>query len=390
MKIIDVICHTLFDPNTNPDATSSAYDDLVVEIITDAGIVGIGDSDTNPWMARACIESPSTHTMGMGLRDMLIDADPLDIEALWWRMYVGSAHHGRRGAGVSAIGAVDIALWDIKGKAAGKPCWQLQGEQAQDAVTPYASLQPEAGGDVDRYTKSLAEWAVRAKGNGFTAAKLEITPFGPYAHDGMNEPPGSVVEVAAACRDAVGSDMTLLVDVQYAFDDAKTALPILKELEALDVFFIETPLWVDDLEGYAYLADHLDMFVAQGEWLTTRWEFIDVMDRGKIDVAQPDVGRVGGLSEAKIVCDLARKRGRLIVPHCWLTGIGIAATTHMAVTAEHCKFIEFLPADQTDSTLRRELLDEELCLVDGKIMPPQKPGLGIEINREALKKFAHK
>ncbi len=128
--------------------------------------------------------------------------------------------------------------------------------------------------------------------------------------------------------------------------------------------------------------------MAAGEWQTTRFEFIDLMDRGQVDVAQPDVGRVGGLTEAKRVCDLAAARGRLIVPHCWKTGIGIAASVHLAAATGHCPFVEFLPAAQCDAPLRRELVQEELHMRDGRIALPTRPGLGIELNREALKKFA--
>jgi len=111
------------------------------------------------------------------------------------------------------------------------------------------------------------------------------------------------------------------------------------------------------------------------------------MDKGKVDVAQPDVGRVGGLTEARRVCDLAADRGRLIVPHCWKTGIGIAASAHLSAATAHCPYIEFLPAQLSEAPLRRELVSEELELIDGRVPLPQKPGLGIEINREALEKY---
>jgi len=387
MKITDVICHVLIDPGANPNSTSSALDDLVVEIHTDEGLVGIGETDTNPWVARAFIETIGTHTMGLGLREMLIGADPLDTDTLWQRMYIGSCMSGRRGAGVCAIGAIDMALWDIKGKAAGKPCWQLLGDPAQGAITPYASLQPE-GNDTASYTRSLQNWVVKAKEIGFTAAKLEVTPFGPYAHEQLSGDDDTVYEIVAACRDAAGADFTLMVDVQYAWSDVHRALRALKRLEPLDLFFVETPLWIDDLDGYAYLHDHLDIRIAVGEWQNTRFEFADLMDRGKVDVAQPDVGRVGGLTEAMKVCHMAVDRERLIVPHCWKTAIGIAASVHMAATTPNCPFVEFLPANLCDSALRRELVVQDLPMVDGRIPLPQKPGLGIELDRDALARFS--
>ena len=386
MKITDIICHVLLIPDVKTGDTDSAQDNFVVEVHTDEGIIGIGESDTNPWAAKGFIEAPTTHTMGIGIRESLIGRDPLDIESLWDLMYIGTMHPGRRGLGVSAIGAVDMALWDIKGKALGKPCWQLLGEARQEAVKPYASLQPH-GGDLDTYTASLRDWVLRARDYGFTAAKLEVTLGGPYAHGGLDEPRERTVDVVAACRDAVGADFTILVDVQYAWQNAREALPTLKALEPLDLYFIETPLNVDNLDEYAYLNDHLDIRIALGEWQTTRFEFMDIMDRGKIDVVQPDVGRVGGLSEAVRVCRLAEERNRLIVPHCWKSGIGIAASAHMAFNTPNCSYIEYLPAELCNSVMRKELVSEELTMQDGVIPLPISPGLGVELNREFLERL---
>ena len=134
----------------------------------------------------------------------------------------------------------------------------------------------------------------------------------------------------------------------------------------------------------------LQVQVLPRQWVVgpnTRHEFADLMDRGLIDVAQPDVGRVGGLTEARRVVAMARERGRLIVPHCWKTGIGIAASAHLAAITPHCPYIEFLPANLCDSLLRKELVADELKIVNGQIPLPRKPGLGIEINRQALRKF---
>ena len=117
MKITDIECRVLLVPDLRQDVTSSAQDDIVVLVHTDEGITGIGESDVNPWMARACIEAPGTHTMGLGLKEMLIGENPLDTERLWEKLYVGSCMNGRRGAVIHAMGAIDMALWDLAGKA---------------------------------------------------------------------------------------------------------------------------------------------------------------------------------------------------------------------------------------------------------------------------------
>ncbi|TML70769.1 MAG: hypothetical protein E6G14_04575, partial [Actinobacteria bacterium] len=211
---------------------------------------------------------------------------------------------------------------------------------------------------------------------------------GPYAHEGLDEPDTRIVEIIRGVREAVGPDFTIMVDVAYAWDSVERALAIVETWAEYDVFFVETPLWADDLDGYAELALRAPMKVAAGEWLSTRFEFIDLMDRGGVHVAQPDVGRVGGLTEAKRVCDLAAERGRLIVPHGWKTGITIAATAHLAAVTPHMPFFEFVPQQVAESALRRDLVDDELELVDGRLALPRKPGLGIELNRDALERFA--
>ena len=147
VKITGIDCHVLLDPAYERDATSSNQDDIVVEVHTDEGISGIGETDLNAWVARACIEAPGTHTMDLGLAETLIGLDPLDPVAIWDRLYVGTAMTGRRGALVHALGALDIALWDICGKAAGKPVWQLLGapRARPSARTPRCCRASRAG-----------------------------------------------------------------------------------------------------------------------------------------------------------------------------------------------------------------------------------------------------
>ncbi|MFP6613855.1 MAG: mandelate racemase/muconate lactonizing enzyme family protein [Pirellulales bacterium] len=386
MKITDVECHILLVPEVDKDATSSAQDDIVVLVHTDEGITGIGETDVSPWIAKAAIEAPGTHTMGLGLKEMLLGENPLEPQRLWEKLYTGSAMNGRRGAVICALGGLDMALWDICGKAAGKPCWQLLGEARQDPITPYASLQP-TGHSFEEYRDSLVAWALRAKELGFTAGKMEVTLSGPYNHSGLNEPDERMTEVVAACRAAIGPDFVMMVDVQYTWDDVDVALRTLNDWRDLDVFFVETPLQIDNLRGYARLHHEAPMPIAAGEWQNTRFEFADLMDVGLVDIAQPDVGRVGGLTEAVRVCRMAAERGRRIVPHCWKTGIGIAASAHLAAVTPHCPYIEFLPARLCDSLLRKELVEDELQITGGVLALPEKPGLGIELNPDALQRF---
>jgi L-alanine-DL-glutamate epimerase-like enolase superfamily enzyme len=386
MKITKVDCHVLLDPAYDIGATSSAQDDIVVEIHTDEGISGIGESDVNPWIARACIEAPGTHTMGLGLKQMLLGEDPLNVDGLWEKLYVGSAMNGRRGAVVHALGAIDIALHDLRGKALGKPCYELLGGACREFITPYASLQPDVSG-FDVYKSSMVEWALEAQRRGFRAAKLEITPSGPYAHKGLKASNREMGGVITAVRRAVGEDFVLMVDVQYAFPNADACLETIRTWQDFNLFFLETPLPSDDLAGYARLAAEQKIPISAGEWLSTRFEFLDLMDRGHVSVVQPDIGRVGGLTEAMRVCHLAAERKLKVVPHLWKTGISVAAASHMAAVTPECPFIEFLPKELCESTLRKQLLLEEIEMRDGVIPLPTRPGLGVELNREALHRF---
>jgi len=386
MKITQIDCHVLLDSDYDASATSSSRDDIVVEIHTDEGITGIGETDVNPWIAQACIQAPGTHTMGRGLSEMLIGEDPLQPETLWEKLYVGSAMNGRRGAVIHAIGALDMALHDLRGKALGKPCYELLGGAVRKNITPYASLQPEVS-SFDVFRHSMIEWATRAKALGFRAAKLEVTPYGPYAHKGLTTSDSQATKLIGEVRNAVGPDFTLMVDVQYAFPDAETCLRAIRPWVDFDLFFIETPLPSDDLAGYARLASEQSIPIAAGEWLATRFEFLDLMDRGKVRVVQPDVGRVGGFTEAKRVCNLAEQRNLTIVPHLWKSGISIAAAAHLAAATSNCAFIEFLPDELCESSLRRELVSNELQMINGEIVLPKRPGLGVDLNREALARF---
>ena len=387
LKITGVSCHVLLAPDFDPTFTSSAQDSIVVAISTDGGVTGYGECDVNPWMAKACIEAPGTHTMGLSIKDMLIGESPYDIGRLWSKIYLGTAMNGRRGVVVHALSAVEMALWDLCGKAVGQPVHALLGGATRKHITPYASLQP-AGSSFGEYRDALCTSALKAKSMGFKAVKTEVTMNGPYAHNRMQESYDRHTDVVAAIRKAIGPDMTLMVDVQYLWPDAATCLSVVRDWGEFNCYFLETPIWSDNVREMAKLAEAAPMPIACGEWLATRFEFEELMDIGKVQVAQPDVGRVGGIGEAKIVCDMAKQRGLTIVPHCWKTGISISATAHLAFVTDHCAFIEYLPPQLCHERLRRELAHEELVLLpDGTIPLPSKPGLGVEIDWDVVKRY---
>jgi L-alanine-DL-glutamate epimerase-like enolase superfamily enzyme len=324
--------------------------------------------------------------MALGLEEMLVGTDPLPVEAVWQKLYAGSKMTGRRGALICALGAIDMALWDLRGQALGVPVYQLLGGPARQHITPYASLLPQ-GKTLAAYRASLLDKLLRARALGFRAAKLEVCINGPYRHNGLREADEEVVDLVAACREAVGPDMVLMVDVAYAWSDANQALRVLRRLEPYDLFFVETPLDIDDLDGYAYLHANSPIRIAAGEWQNTHFEFEELADRGQVDVLQPDVGRVGGFTEARQVNQLAVARGRLIVPHCWKSAIGIAASAHLAAASSVCPYIEYLPAELSESAIRTSLVVNEPRVVEGALALPTRPGLGVELNRDALERY---
>ena len=389
MKITDIKTHILLDPGMDATATSSNQDTIVVEVETDEGITGVGETDLNAWVARACIEAPGTHTMDRGLRQMLIGSDPTDPRARWQEMYVGSAMTGRRGAVIHALGALDMALWDIAGKAAGVPTWQLLGDARPEGhLVPYASLLPNAGSDYDAFAASIGGQAIAAAKNGFRAGKLELLTRGPYAHTGLAVTDERMVEIIAEVRRATGPDFTIMVDVAYGWDNWRQALAVIETWAEYNVYFVETPIWTDDLDGYAELARHSPIPLAAGEWLATRYEFQAYVDRQALHVLQPDVGRVGGITEALEVTKIAAANDLLVVPHGWKTGITVAATSHLAAVTPCLPFFEFVPPAIAESRLRRELVNDELELrSDGTLALPTRPGLGIELNRDAMAEF---
>ena len=231
----------------------SAQDNLVVKIHTDEGHVGIGETDTNPWVARAMIEAPGTHIMGLGLTEMLVGADPSDVEGLWEKMYTGSAMTGRRGLGICAMGALDMALWDLRGQGRRQAVLATARRRGQPTITPYASLLPE-GDDLDTYTRILVERAEKAKRLGFRAVKLEVCTKGPYSHNSLQiEDDREIAKIVARLPqgDRPGNDRH--GRCRLCWRDWKEALRAIDMFADQDIFFIETPLPCDDVEGYAKL-----------------------------------------------------------------------------------------------------------------------------------------
>jgi L-alanine-DL-glutamate epimerase-like enolase superfamily enzyme len=356
----------------------------LLRVHTDEGLVGLSELfSVPPGVARAVLDGPESF-----FGRQLVGEDPVTPERLRARLYNSMLHGNRRGWAVICMGAVDVALWDIWGKALGRPVWQLLGgvERARHQVVhgsaegrevvPYCTI-VSAEWDRASVLRQQVERAVRLRELGFRAVKVEP----------MTSTPETVVELARLTRAAIGPEAILAVDVGYLWNDVGTAARVCRELEEHDVFFFETPFPVDALEAYADLTRQSPVRIAAGEHTVTRWEFLDLMDRGGVRVCQPYMTTCGGLSEARRIVDLAQPRGALVCPGNWSTQVLGAATVHLAAYSPITPVIEFSPAQIYGSPLRAAIQDAGLPVVDGAIALPSAPGIGVELPDDLIARF---
>lgn len=370
MKITEVRCLHLRLPTVNGRADGS-QDALVVKVATDAGIVGIGQVDASPVAAMGSIDAPRSHQIAQGLRECVLGEDPLERERLWHRMYEASIYFGRRGAAITAMSGIDIALWDIAGKAFSQPVFKLAGGGFHRKFRAYSSY---LWGDTPEQTAETARALVE---RGFTACKFGWNHWG--------EDPVRDLEQVAAVRDAVGQRTDVLVDAGFGYRDAKSAIQVARRLEDYRIYWLEEPLRPDDYQGYAKLASATSIRIAAGEEETSRLSYLDLMDRGQVDVVQVDVCRAGGLTEALKIGWLAYDRGRQVVNHSYSTDINVAASLHFLACMPDADLFEFCVES---GDLRQRLVRNPIAMVDGYVVVPEDPGLGIELNEEIVERYA--
>jgi L-alanine-DL-glutamate epimerase-like enolase superfamily enzyme len=372
VKITEVEAIILRQPIVDGAIADGSQDDLIVRVHTDEGIVGIGEIDSAPEVAKAVLDAPNSHYIATGLRHVLIGEDPLDIDGLWRRMYMGSVYYGRRGVAMHAVSGIDIALWDIKGKKLGKPVSELLGEKKRDRVRPYASLLMP---DTERAVEAQVE---RLVAMGFSAIKFGWGPLGKdEAHD---------VRLARAAKRAAGASVEILIDAGFGYGaDAKRAIRVARKFEEIGIYWLEEPFEPDEFEAYAELADAVDIRVAAGEEEATRWGFRELVERGHVDVVQPDVTRCGGLTEALRIARQADRQRVACVPHAWKSGVIKAASLHLNAVLETAYFQEYCVAETPINLL---LTRERMPVSDGWVAVPTAPGLGVELDDEILERYA--
>jgi L-alanine-DL-glutamate epimerase-like enolase superfamily enzyme len=353
---------------------NGTQDALLVKITTDTGLVGIGEVDSSPAVAKAIFDAPFSHSIASGLRQLLLGEDPRDIERLWEKMYRGTIYFGRRGAAIHAISGADIALWDLLGKATGLPVYQLLGGAYRKRMRAYSS-------DLMPFTPEEARTrASKLRDAGFTAFKFGWGPLG--------QSEASDMALISAAREGVGAENDLMIDIGLCWD-AATAIARARRFAEFNLFWIEEPLPPDDLDGYARLADAVDTRIAAGEEMATCWEYADLMDRGRIDVIQVDISRAGGLTESRRIAQMAHRRNLPCIPHAYSTGVLLAASVHWVAAIPNGSLVEYTVEESPLATALTGtgLLREPLRAVEGWITVPEGPGLGVELDEELVARY---
>ncbi len=337
----------------------------LVFVDTDQGLTGIGSVFTNPGLVRAAVEV---------LRPLWTGENALEPERVSEKLHQNTFWMGRGGSITHAISGIDIALWDILGKATGQPVGRLLGGRYRERVKPYASLLMDEPGPLTEHLHSL-------KAQGFRAFKIGWGPFGRVSN-AMDE------VIVRAARDAIGPEAMLMVDPggSDAFwpHGYKWALRTAEMLTAYDVAWFEEALRPDALEDFVQLRRHAPLPITGGETLTRRQAFQPFLQAGAFDIVQPDVTKVGGISEERRIVWMAQDNGIRMIPHGWNTAVGLAADLQLSSAFAETDLVEYI----TGSAYVDELklggwqLDE-----DGMLAIPDAPGLGIEIDPDALARY---
>lgn len=378
MKITDVeVIHLRIEQIE--EISNGTQDCAIVLVHTDEGITGIGEAESSPHVMKAIIEAPRSHSVMVGLREVLIGENPLDIERLWRKMYQASIYMGRRGAVIHALSGVDIALWDIKGKAYGQSVCSLLGGSPDTKVRAYASALFGKDG------KETGEKAALYKEHGFTAFKFGWMDFGRH--------PKTDIAHIEGVRDAVGPEAPVMLDVGWAYDsggpewDHTVALQRAHMFADYDIYWLEEPLHPDDWDGYRDLCDRSPIRIAAGEQMATLGDFKDLVQRAHLDILQPDVARAGGITETMRISAFAHAHRTPIVPHHFSTGILGTASVHVNASIPNGLFQE-TPAIGVGSILNTDLVQPKVELdSEGCIVIPKGPGLGIELDQEIVEKY---
>jgi D-galactarolactone cycloisomerase len=338
----------------------------LIKVTTDQGLYGLGSVFTNDNLVKAALQV---------MRDLYLGENALEPERVSEKLHQNTFWLGRGGSLTHTISGIDIALWDILGKATGQPVGRLLGGRYRERVKPYASL-------LMAEPVEMAEELSRVKEQGFRAFKIGWGPFG-------RKSPAMDRAIVEAARQAVGPDCLLMVDAggSDAFwnNGYKWALNTSRMLAEYDVAWFEEPLAPDAIEDYIQLRHNAPIAISGGEVLTRRQAFLPWLVKGALDIVQPDVTKVGGISEERRIAWLAAEHGIRFIPHGWNTLVGLAADLQLASAIAGTDLVEYLTGSPFVDDIGAEKwgLDNE-----GMLKIPERPGLGVELNPEALARYS--
>jgi D-galactarolactone cycloisomerase len=342
----------------------------LVKLTTEEGIYGWGEGYGPAEVIQAGVR---------WLAPLVIGQNPLHSAAIWQTLYRRSLDYGRRGVLLAALSAIDIALWDIKGKLLGQPLSVLLGGPRRAAVRVYATgMYFQHGVEL---SKTLAEEAARYVEQGFTALKMKVGL-------GIAEDIANV----RAVRAAIGPQVTLMIDANHAYARHE-ALALARAVEDQQIGWFEEPLSPEDYEGYRELRRLTTIPIAAGECEYLCAGFRHLAMNQCVDIAQPDLGAAGGLTEGQRIASLMQTFGAQVTPHCWGTGIAFAAALHFAATLDQIpgrlrQPEPLLEMDRTENPLREQLTTPKFVPHQGEVVVPAAPGLGVDVEMELLASFA--
>lgn len=341
----------------------------LIRVSSDDGLVAYADVDSNPWVVKAVVEAPShIPAFSTGLAEAVVGQSAADPEALWERMYRHSWYFGRRGAAMHAISGIDLAVWDLLGRAEGRPVSELLGGARRDRVPAYAST-------LFRPTPEEMRSAARAYvRRGFGAIKFGWADWGTdVARDH---------ERLAAARAEVGPDVALMVDGHIAggFDDVVAHVRAMEELAPT---WVEEPLPADRPADLAALGRSTSIPIATGEQLGGD-EFGELLAADGVRFVQPDLSRCGGFTAVRRIAAQAAERGCRVVPHAWTSPLLTAASLHVNAWLEEATFME---CNASTAPVVRALAPDPPALVDGALEVPTGPGLGVDVDPAVIDRF---
>ena len=364
--------------HTSDFGVNDAFNTCLVEIDTDAGLTGLGEAKVG--VGNLGNYAALVTLIHAELAPVLIGRDARDVTAVWEAIYNGSRAHyvaahgrtfpivGRRGITVSALSGIDIALWDLLGKALGQPVWRLLGGRLRERIPAYASGGWAPVGGVGKQLRQYVE-------RGHRAVKMRVGLQDASVDD-------SVARVREA-RETLGPGVGLMVDAHGTWS-VREAQRFARKVADCDLGWLEEPVSPDNVAGQAEVRAATDILIAAGETEQTRFAFRDLIEARAVDVLQPDVAIAGGITETLRICALAATHGLTVAPHLWGGAVLFASGLHLAVATPCVTTLEF---SRGDNPLLNDLVEEPFDLVDGYVLAPDRPGLGLTLNRDFVRRI---